>query len=190
MKLENSDTLQNLINAFAGESQARNRYTFYAKQAKKEGYEQISQIFSDTAENEKEHAKLFYKLIPASEHHKVTGSYPFFLGNTEENLIAAAKGEKEEWEILYKLSAQTAKEEGFDEISRLFSNILEIEKRHSHRFETLAALLRENSLFKKSEQSQWICRNCGHVLISKHAPEKCPVCEHSQGYFQIFSEKF
>ena len=190
MKFEKSDTLQNLINAFAGESQARNRYTFYAKQAKKEGYEQIAQIFLDTAENEKEHAKLFYKQIPEAEHYKITGSYPFFIGNTIENLFAASKGEREEWEIIYNCSAQIAKEEGFDEISRLFSNILEIEKRHAHRFETLGTLLKDGLLYKKQEQSQWICRKCGHVLISKNAPEKCPVCEHPQGYFQIFNENF
>ena len=190
MKFEQSETLQKVINAFAGESMARNRYTFYSKQAKKEGYEQISEIFSDTAENEKEHAKLFYKYIPAGEHRNVNSVYPFFMGNTYDNLLAAAKGEKEEWEFIYKKSAQIAKEEGFDEISRLFSNILEIEKHHAHRFETLAEKIAKDCLFKKTEQSQWICRKCGHILISKNAPEKCPVCEHPQGYFQLFNEKF
>ena len=190
MKFESSETLQNLINAFAGESQARNRYTFYAKHAKKEGFEQISQIFLDTADNEREHAKLFYKYIPNCDYYEVKSNYPFFMGNTLDNLFAAAKGEREEWEIIYKNGAQTAKEEGFDEISRLFSNILEIEKRHSHRFETLGNILKENILFEKQEQNQWVCRKCGHVLISKRAPEKCPVCGHPQGYFQIFTEKF
>lgn len=190
MKLEQSETLQCLINAFAGESQARNRYTFYAKQAKKEGYEQIAQIFLDTAENEKEHAKLFYKQIPNSEHWKVNAEYPFFLGNTEENLIAAANGEREEWEYVYKHGARIAKEEGFDEISKLFSGILEIEKRHAYRFESLAIELKEGWLFSKEEQSQWLCRKCGHVQISQCAPKECPVCKHPQGYFQIFTEKF
>lgn len=190
MKLEQSETLQCLINAFAGESQARNRYTFYAKQAKKEGYEQISAIFLDTAENEKEHAKLFYKQIPESEHWQVTGSYPFFLGKTLDNLIAAANGEREEWEVVYKHGAQVAKDEGFDEISTLFLGILDIEKHHAHRFETLASELRAESLFKKEEQAQWICRKCGHIQISKCAPNICPVCKHSQGYFEIFVEKF
>ena len=190
MDIEKSETLQNLINAFAGESQARNKYTFYAKQAKKEGYEQISEIFLMTAENEREHAKLFYKHIPNCEHRKVTGEYPFFMGNTYENLISAAKAEKEEWDVLYKKSAATANSEGFDDISCLFNGILEIEKHHSHRFEILAQELKNNSLFKKEEQTQWICRKCGRILISKNAPEKCPVCSHPQNYFQVFVQKF
>ena len=190
MKLENSETLQCLVNAFAGESQARNRYTFFAKVAKQEGYEQISQIFLDTASNEQEHAKLFYKHIPNAEHLEVTGSYPFFFGGTYENLISASKGEREEWEILYKNFSQTAKEEGFDDISRLFAGIVDIEKHHAHRFEVLAEELKEGRLFKKEEVAQWICRKCGHVQIGKEAPCKCPVCNHPQGYFEIFSEKF
>lgn len=190
MNLEKSKTLQSLVNAFAGESQARNRYTFFSKVAKQEGYEKIAQVFLDTAENEREHAKLFYKHIPNTEHLSVTGSYPFFFGTTYENLISAFKGEREEWETLYKDSAQIAKEEGFDEISRLFSNILEIEKRHSHRFGMLAEELRTGSLFKKEEVVQWICRKCGHTHIGKEAPCKCPVCDHPQGYFELFAEKF
>ena len=190
MKFEESETLQCVINAFAGESQARNRYTFYAKQAKKEGYEQISAIFLDTAENEKEHAKLFYKHIPNAQHWKVSAEYPFFLGNTLENLIAAANGEREEWEYVYKYGAQVAKDEGYDDISKLFSGILEIEKHHSHRFETLVAQIKMNSLFSKEEQTQWLCRKCGHIQISKCAPNKCPVCDHAQAYFEIFTEKF
>ena len=190
MKIEESETLQHLINAFAGESQARNRYTFYAKQAKKEGFEKISEIFLDTAENEKQHAKLFYKHIPLSKHWNVNASYPFFLGDTLGNLKAAADGEREEWEIVYKQSAEIAKEEGFDEISELFYGILEIEKHHSHRFEVLAEELKNNTLFYKEEQTQWNCRKCGHIQISKCAPQICPVCKHPQGYFEIFVEKF
>ena len=190
MKLENSETLQCLINAFAGESQARNRYTFYAKQAEKEGYEYISQVFLDTAENERQHAKLFYKHIPASDHHTVNAAYPFFLGETVENLFAAAKGEREEWEYIYKYGARIAKEEGFDEISALFNGILEIEKRHSHRFETLAEQLKSGTFFSKSETTQWQCRKCGHIHISTCAPQVCPVCKHEQGYFQLFNEKY
>ena len=190
MKLEQSETLQCIINAFAGESQARNRYTFYSKRAKEEGFEQISTIFLDTAENERQHAKLFYKQIPNCEHWFVKAEYPFFLGNTYENLIAAANGEKEEWEIIYKHGAQIAKEEGFDEIANLFNGILEIEKHHSHRFISLAEKLKNDTLFKKEEQNQWICRKCGHIQISKCAPKDCPVCKHPQGYFQIFIEKF
>ena len=190
MKLENSETLKCLINAFSGESQARNKYTFYAKKAKKEGYEQISQIFLDTAENEKQHAKLFYELIPNKEHWQVTGEYPFFLGTTLENLESAANAEKEEFEFIYKHAAEVAKEEGFEEAEKLFQGILEIEKHHSYRFQVLAEELKNETLFKKSEQTQWVCRKCGHIQISKKAPEACPVCEHPQGYFQVFVEKF
>lgn len=190
MNLEKSQTLQNLINAFAGESQARNRYTFYAKQAIKEGYEQISAVFLDTAENEKEHAKLFYKQIPGGVHHTVNASYPFFLGNTYDNLIAAANGEKEEWEFIYKKGEEVAREEGFDDIAKLFAGILGIEKHHSYRFETLAEEIKNNTLFHKEEETQWLCRKCGHIQISKCAPNKCPVCEHPQGYFEVFTEKF
>lgn len=190
MNLDKSKTLQCLINAFAGESQARNRYTFFSKVAKQDGYEQISNIFLVTANNEQEHAKLFYKHIPNAEHWTVTGSYPFFFGSTYENLIAAANGEKEEWETLYKEASLIAKDEGFDEISKLFANILEIEKRHAHRFDTLALLLKEEMLFKKEEVTQWICTKCGHTHIGKEAPCKCPVCEHPQGYFELFTEKF
>ena len=185
MNLDNSKTLHCLVNAFAGESQARNRYSFYAKVAKKEGYEQISAIFLETAENEYEHAKLFYKHIP-NAHHTVNASYPFFWGDTYKNLIHAAEGEREEWEILYKDSAQIAKDEGFKEISTLFSNIVEIEKRHSNRFSRLAENLKEERLYKREENSQWICRKCGHVHIGKEAPCQCPVCSHPQGYFQLF----
>ena len=151
MNLEHSKTLQCLVNAFAGESQARNRYTFFSKVAKEEGYEQISDIFLVTAENEKEHAKLFYKQIPDSKHFQVNGTYPFSYGDTYSNLIAAASGEREEWEILYKQSAQIAKDEGFDEISRLFANadIPKSEKKHhvSVRFATIRKVI-SNCLLK------------------------------------------
>ena len=190
MNLDKSRTLQNLVNAFAGESQARNRYTFFAKVAKQEGYEQISAVFLETAGNEEEHAKLFYKHIPNAKHLGVTGSYPFFFGSTFDNLLSAAEGEREEWESLYKESALIAKDEGFDEISKLFSNIVEIEKRHAHRFESLAGILKDNALFKKEEVTQWICRKCGHTQIGKEAPCVCPVCDHPQGYFQLYVEKF
>ena len=189
MKLENSETLQNLINAFAGESQAVMKYTFYAKQAKKEGYEQISAIFEETASNEREHAKLFYKQIPSAEHRRVNANYPFFLGETLDNLKAASQGEHEEFEGTYRHAAQIAKEEGFDEIHRLFAGIVEIEKRHAHRYDVLHDNLKKGTMFAKEEQTQWICRKCGHTLISKNAPNKCPVCGHPQGYFQIYSEK-
>ena len=165
MKLENSETLQRLVNAFAGESQARNRYTFYAKVAKEEGYEKISEVFEETAGNEREHAKLFYKHIPNAEHRNVNASYPFFFGSTYENLVSAYKGEREEWELIYKDSAQIAKAEGFDDISALFTGILEIEKRHAHRFETLAEILNKVEVLKKEEINQWVFRKCGHTHI-------------------------
>lgn len=190
MYLEKSETLQNLVNAFAGESQAAMRYTFYAKQAKKDGFEKISAVFEETANNEKEHAKLFYKFIPAAEHRNVNSVYPFFLGTTYENLLAAAKGEREEWEYIYKRGAQTAKDEHFDDIAQVFSNILEIEKRHAHRFEVLAEMVKNGCVFKKEEQTQWVCRKCGNCLISKTAPKECPVCLHSQGYYEIYNDKF
>lgn len=190
MKIEESETLQNLVNAFAGESQARNRYTIYAKIAKKEGYEHIAQVFLDTAENEREHAKLFYKHIPNSGHWKVEAEYPFFQGKTVDNLFAAANGEREEWEYVYKHATRIAKEEGFDKISDLFAGILEIEKRHAYRFEVLGTQLKNNTFFTKSENTQWLCRKCGHVQISNCAPKICPVCKHEQGYFEMFIEKF
>ena len=174
MKLESSETLQCLVNAFAGESQARNRYTIYAK----------------VAENEREHAKLFYNHIPNAQHWHVTADYPFFLGNTYENLRAAADGEREEWEYVYKHGARIAKEEGFDEISKLFAGVLEIEKHHAYRYEVLAIELKNKTLLSKDEETQWHCRKCGHIQISRCAPNECPVCKHPQGYFEIFAEKY
>jgi len=190
MNLEKSKTLNNLINAFAGESQAVMRYTFFAKQAKKEGFEKICAVFEETANNEKEHAKLFYKYIPECKNAKVDAKYPFVLGETKTNLKASMQAEYEECEIIYKQAGLIAKDEGFDEISRLFLNIVEIEKRHAYRYDMLLDNLIKETLFKKNEQTQWICRKCGNCLISKQAPEKCPVCGHPQGYYEIFTEKF
>ena len=187
--VEGSRTEQELLNAFAGESQARNRYTFYAKVAKKEGYEQISQIFLDTAENEREHAKLFLEYIPSGIR-EVKAKYPFFLGNTKENLKAAFEGECDEWENIYKNSAEIAKSEGYKEIADLFSHIIEVEKHHSHRYSELLKLIEEDEIFSKESQTQWMCRKCGFITISKCAPKKCPLCEHPQGYFEVFCEKF
>lgn len=187
MKLENSETLQCLINAFTGESLARNRYLIYAKTAKKEGYNQVADVFEETASNEYEHAKLFYKKIP-NVFKNPTASYPFFFGSTYENLLSAADGEQEEWEKIYKNSSLIAKEEGFDEISALFANIAEIEKRHAHRYRKLAGELKSETLLKKEEVHQWICTKCGHTHIGKEAPCRCPVCEHPQEYFKLFNE--
>ena len=190
MNLDKSETKYNLINAFAGESQAVMRYSIYAKQAKKEGYEKISAIFTETAENEKEHAKLFWLQLPSTELLRVNSDYPFILGDTKENLKSASTAEYEECEKIYANAANIAKEEGFTEIYKLFSGILQIEKRHAYRFETLLNNLINGTLYKKDEQTQWICRKCGNCLISKQAPEKCPVCSHPQGYYEIFTEKF
>ena len=189
MKFEKSETLQCLINAFTGESQARNKYTFYAKIAKKEELSVIADVFLETADNEKEHAKLFYDNIP-NGFYTPNAIYPYYLGSTYENLISACKAERDEWENVYKYAAQTAKAEGFDEISLLFSNIAGIEKSHSHRFSILAEQLKNESLYKKEEISQWICTECGYTHIGKEAPCKCPVCSHEQGYFKLFYEKY
>ncbi len=189
MKFENSETLQCLINAFAGESQARNKYTMYAKIAKKEGLQIVSEVFTETAENEKEHAKLFYREIP-NGFYTPNAIYSFFTGSTYENLLSSFNAERDEWENIYKHASQTAKAEGFDDISRLFNNIAEIEKRHSHRFSLLAEEINICTLYKKNELTQWICTKCGHTHIGKEAPCVCPVCKHEQEYFKIFTEKF
>ncbi len=189
MKFEASETKQLLINAFAGESQARNKYTIYAKKAKKDGFNLISDIFLETAENEREHAKLFYKEIP-NGFYSPNANYPFFIGETYENLISASSAERDEWENVYKYASQTAKAEGFDDISILFSNIASIEKRHSHRFLTLAEEIKNETLYKKAEVHQWICTKCGYTHIGKEAPCSCPVCKHEQEYFKLYSEKF
>lgn len=189
MNFEKSETLQYLINAFAGESMAMNKYTIYSKIAKNEECNIISEIFAETAENEREHAKLFYKHIP-NGFYTPNGTYPYFIGNTLENLLSAANAEQDEWENIYKHGSQTAKAEGFNEISQLFHNIGEIEKRHSHRFLILADELKRETLYKKEEINQWICTKCGHTHIGKEAPCKCPVCAHEQGYFRLFTEKF
>ena len=188
MKFEKSETLKCLINAFTGESIARNKYTFYAKTAKRDGYELISEIFLETAMNEQEHAKLFYKEIP-NGFYTLNAIFPFFLSDTYDNLISASSAEHDEWENIYKYASQTAKEEGFDDISRLFYNIGEIEKRHSHRFAMLAEEIKNETLYKKNEVAQWICTKCGHTHIGKEAPNKCPVCNHEQKYFKLFADK-
>lgn len=187
--IEGSRTELELLNAFAGESMARNRYTFYAKIAKKEGYEKISEIFLNTAENEREHAKLFLKHIPAGIK-PVNAEYPFFIGTTKENLKSASEGEKDEWERIYKNAAEVANSEGYKEIADIFLKIIEVEKHHSHRFIKLLELLEKNEFFEKKDITQWECRKCGYITISKCAPKKCPLCSHEQAYFQLFCEKY
>ena len=179
-------TFENLANAFAGESQARNRYTYFASVAKKEGYEQIAAIFLETAENEKEHAEIFYKLLGHGTF-KVDAEYPFFLGTTLENLKSAAQGEHDEWSHLYLESALTAQKEGFVEAENAFKQVLESEKHHEARFRKLNDV--ENSLvFRKLEEVQWKCRKCGRVVTSKEAPALCPTCRHERKYFEVLCE--
>ena len=178
-ELKGSKTEQNLMKAFTGESQARNKYTFFASKAKKEGYEQIAAVFTETADNEKEHAKLWFKELNGGE-----------VPSTLENLLEAAVGEHGEWTEMYKEMADTAKEEGFNTIAYKFSAVAEIEKRHEERYRKLADLIKEGKVFKKSEKKMWICRNCGHIHVGESAPEVCPVCNHPKSYFQIFNELF
>ncbi len=171
MELKGSQTEKNLMTAFAGESQARNKYTYYASQAKKDGYEQIAAIFEETAGNEKEHAKLWFKLLHG-------GKVP----TTMDNLKDAAEGENYEWTDMYKSFSETAKEEGFDDIAELFRMVGDIEKHHEERYLTLLKKVEDNLVFETEEETIWICRNCGHVYRSKEALEVCPVCKHGKAY--------
>lgn len=189
VEFRGSKTEQNLINAFAGESQGRNKYTFFSKVAKNEGYEQIAQIFLDTAENEKEHGKLFYKLIGNTIGH-VESSYPFEYGTTEENLEFAVKGEQEEADSIYLKAENDAKEEGFKEIENLFHRIREIETRHSNRYAKLLENIKNKTVFTKTNEETWICRKCGYPHKGKSAPKICPCCSHEQAYFELLCEKY
>ncbi len=190
MGLKGSQTEKNLLKAFAGESQARTRYTFFASEAKKEGYEQISAIFAETADNEKEHAKLFFKHLKGGMV-KITASYPAgMVGTTTENLKEAAEGEKLEWGTLYPDFAEVAKEEGFEEIAKTFLMVAKVEKKHERRFRKLLANVIQGKVFKKDKVIMWKCRNCGHVYEGSEAPEKCPVCDHARSYFEVWCENY
>ena len=173
MELKGSKTEQNLMTAFAGESQARNKYTYYASKAKKDGYEQIAAIFEETANNEKEHAKLWFKYLHGGE-----------VPSTMDNLKDAAEGENYEWTDMYAGFAKTAKEEGFDHIAFLFEQVAAIEKEHEERYKKLLANIEEGIVFSTEGDTVWVCRNCGHVVIGKKAPEICPVCKHPQSFFE------
>lgn len=188
--LEGTKTKQNLLNAFAGESQARNRYTIYSKIAKKEGYEQIAQIFLDTAENEREHAKLFYQHINNCKTGQVNAPYSFELGTTKENLESALNGEKAEWETIYQLGESDARAEGFEDIAETFKYIRTAEKHHFERYTELLKNITKNTIFKKDTENTWICRKCAYHINAKEAPDKCPLCKHPQAYFEILCEKF
>ena len=177
MELKGSKTEKNLQMAFAGESQARNKYTYFASVAKKEGYEQIAHIFEETANNEKEHAKLWFKYLDG-------------IGDTEANLLQAAEGENYEWTDMYANFARVAHEEGFYELAAKFKLVAEIEKTHEERFRKLLQNVEMNKVFEKSEITIWECRNCGHLVMGKKAPEICPTCGHSQSYFEIRKENY
>ena len=188
--LKGSKTEQNLLKAFAGESQATMRYTYFASAAKKEGLEQISAIFTETAANEKEHAKRFFKFLEGGAL-EITATYPAGkIGTTLENLKASADGENEEWTDIYPEFAKIAKEEGFDEISDAFKMIAKAETAHENRFRKLWANLNEGKVFKKDEKAKWKCGNCGLVNEALSAPEKCPACLHPQAYFEMFVENY
>jgi len=177
--LKGTKTEKNLMEAFAGESQARNKYTYFASKAKKEGYEQIAALFEETAGNEREHAKLWFKLLCGGE-----------VPSTVENLKAAAAGENEEWTQMYKRMAAEAKEEGFNDIAFLFEAVGIIEKEHEERYLKLLSNIQASTVFSKKEKSVWICRNCGFIHDSENAPAKCPVCAHSQSYFELRAVNF
>jgi rubrerythrin len=183
--IKGTKTEQNLLKAFAGESQARNRYTFFASVAKKEGYEQISAIFLETAEQEKEHAKRFFKFLEGGMV-EITASYPAgVIGTTMENLAAAADGEKEEWDLLYSEFEQIAREEGFPQVAAAFKMIGRVEVQHEIRYRKLLANLVDGSVFKKAEEVKWQCRNCGYVHVGVGAPETCPACLHPKAFFEL-----
>ena len=179
MELKGSKTEQNLMTAFAGESQARNKYTYFASKAKKEGYEQIAAIFQETADNEKEHAKMWFKLLNGGE-----------IGSTAENLKAAADGENYEWTDMYAEFAKTAKEEGFTRIAYLFEEVAKIEKEHEERYLKLLNNVKNGKVFEAGEVKIWKCRNCGHIVVGTSAPEVCPVCNHPKAYFEIKAENY
>jgi rubrerythrin len=188
--IKNTQTEKNLLKAFAGESQARNRYTFFAKIAKKEGYEQIAALFLETAENEKEHAKLFFSYLEGGMA-EITATYPAGkIGTTQENLLAAAQGEEEEWTVLYPEFGKVAMEEGFPLVANTFRLIAEIEKHHMERYKKLHANLTENKVFRKDDQIEWHCRECGHIHTGPEAPMVCPVCKHPQAYFERLAENY
>ncbi|MBU0479001.1 rubrerythrin family protein [bacterium] len=175
--IKGTKTEKNLLEAFTGESQARNKYTYFASKAKKEGYEQISAIFLETADNEKEHAKLHFKELDG-------------IGNTLENLKEAAAGENFEWTSMYPGMAKEAREEGFDEIAEMFDSIGKVEKKHEGRYRKLLKNIEDGKVFKKDNKEQWKCRNCGYIHEGTGAPEECPVCKHPKAYFELLNKNY
>jgi rubrerythrin len=188
--IKGTKTEKNLLASFAGESQARNRYTYFASVAKKEGYEQISAIFSDTADNEKEHAKRFFKLLEGGEL-KIEASYPAgVIGSTAQNLEEAANGEKLEWTVLYKEAADIADQEGLPDVATQFREIAEVEAEHEKRYRKLLANVKEGKVFKKDKPVKWRCRNCGYVHEGDTAPKECPACAHPQAHYEVLCENY
>lgn len=188
--IKGTKTEQNLLKSFAGESQARNRYTYFAGVAKKEGYEQISAIFAETADNEKEHAKVFFKYLEGGDV-EITAAYPGgVIGSTAENLAAAAAGEKMEWSELYPAFANDAAEEGFSDIAESYRRISEVESHHEARYNKLLANVDKGHVFSRPLPHKWICRNCGYVFTGMDAPDVCPACQHPQSYYELLAENY
>ncbi len=188
--IKGTQTEKNLLAAFAGESQARNRYSFFASKAKKEGYEQIASIFQETADNEKEHAEIFFKHLKGGEV-EIQASYPAgVIGTTEENLKAAAEGEKMEWGTLYPDFEKTAKKEGFSKVAESFKEIGEVEEYHERRYRKLLENVKKDRVFKRKKVVKWKCRNCGYVHEGTEPPKVCPACKHPQSYYEIWTEPY
>jgi rubrerythrin len=190
MNLKGSQTEKNLLAAFAGESQARNRYTFFASEARKEGFEQISAIFLETADNEKEHAKVFFKHLQGGDV-EITAKYPAgIIAKTAENLLSAAEGEKLEWGTLYPGFAKVAEEEGFLKVAESFTEVGEAEQFHERRYREILKIVKEGSSFKKDKKVKWHCRNCGYIHEGTEAPKECPACKHPQSYYEVLAENW
>jgi rubrerythrin len=190
MEFKGSETEKHLLAAFAGESQARNRYTFFASAARKEGYEQIAAVFQETADNEKEHAELFFKHLKGGMV-EITAAYPAGeIASTAENLKAAAEGEKMEWGTLYPNAAEVADKEGFSEVARTFRAVAKVEAYHERRYLKLLENVKQGKVFKKDKPIKWKCRNCGYVFEGTEVPDKCPVCSHARSYFEVWCENY
>ncbi|OFW60315.1 MAG: rubrerythrin [Actinobacteria bacterium RBG_16_64_13] len=190
MGIKGTKTEQNLLKSFAGESQARNRYTFFASQAKDEGFEQIAAIFQETADNEKEHAQVFFDHLEGGPV-EITATYPAGkTASTAENLLAAAEGEKEEWGVLYPTFGAVAKEEGFDDIATSYAEIAEVEEQHELRYRKLLANVNTGRVFKRESTVKWHCRNCGYIHEGPEAPDECPACKHARAYYELWVEAY
>jgi len=188
--IKGTQTEKNLLASFAGESQARNRYTFFASVARKEGYEQIANIFTETAGNEKEHAEIFFKYLEGGDL-SITASYPAgIISDTKGNLLAAAAGEKLEWSVLYAEAEKTAHKEGFEDVATSFKEIAEVEEFHEKRYRKLAANVANGEVFKKKASVKWHCTNCGYIHEGPEAPKECPACKHPQSYYELLAENY